>query len=59
MSNQTNNQTSREQRVYNLTVELAQAKQDKKDTVAAHNDNVKRIQMEIAEILAEAGEVVT
>lgn len=39
------------QRVYNLTLELKEAKNTKKQAVRMHNEEIKRIQAEIDEIL--------
>ena len=38
---------------WNLSVELAQAELDKKETVKAHSDNIKRIKAEMKEIMEE------
>jgi hypothetical protein len=46
-------QTTKEEKIYNLVVELEIAKQNKRDTVKAHNEEVKRIQDEIKELLTE------
>lgn len=46
-------QTTKEEKIYNLVVELEEAKRDKKDIVKAHNENIKRIQAEIKELLTE------
>jgi hypothetical protein len=51
MSNTT--QTSTEEKIYNLVVELEIAKQNKKDLVKAYNEDIKRIQAEIKELLTE------
>jgi thymidylate kinase len=45
-------------KVYNLYKELAEAKNDKKETVKAHNENIKRIQDELDDILDEEEEAV-
>ena len=47
------NQTTKEQKIYNLVIELEIAKKNKKDVVKAHNEEVKRIQAEIKELLTE------
>ena len=39
-------QTTKEEKIYNLVVELEEAKRDKKDIVKAHNENIKRIQVD-------------
>ena len=43
--------TPRTQKLWNLTVELEEAKKDKRDVVKAHTENVKRIQAEIKDLL--------
>jgi hypothetical protein len=48
-----NQQTTKEEKIYNLVIELEEAKRDKKDIVKAHNENIKRIQTEIKELLTE------
>ena len=48
---------SKEEKIYNLVVELEIAKKNKRDTVKAHNEEVKRIQAEIKELLTETGEL--
>ena len=50
-------QTTKEEKIYNLVVELEIAKKNKKDTVKAHNEEVKRIQAEIKELLTENEEL--
>lgn len=47
------NQTSREEKVYNLVIELEQAKRNKKHVMKAHNEEIKRIQAEIKDILKD------
>jgi len=47
-------QTPKEEKIYNLTVELEKAKRNKKDVMRAHNDNIKRLNDEIKEILKDA-----
>jgi gas vesicle protein len=44
------------EKVFNLYTELVQAKKDKKETVKAHSDNVKRIEDEIKELLDQEEE---
>ena len=51
MSKATTSENDIQEKIYNLSIELAQAKKDKKETVKAHGDNVKRIQAEIDELL--------
>jgi hypothetical protein len=51
-----NNETSDQERVYNLTLELAQIKQQKKDAMGGFRDEIKRIEGEIKDILKGAGE---
>jgi hypothetical protein len=48
---------TKEEKIYNLVVELEIAKKNKRDTVKAHNEEVKRIQAEIKELLTETGEL--
>lgn len=50
MSEQT---TTKEEKIYNLVVELELAKKDKRDTVKAHSEEIKRIQAEIKDLLTE------
>jgi hypothetical protein len=50
--------TSIQDKVYNLYVELVQAKKDKKDVVKAHAENIKRIEVEIQELIETAVEEV-
>jgi hypothetical protein len=49
--------TSKEEKAYNLVVELEVAKQNKKDVVKAHNEEIKRIQAEIKDLLKENNEL--
>lgn len=42
-----------ETRVYNLTVELAEQERLKKDSMAAFNDEIKRIKAEIKQIIED------
>jgi hypothetical protein len=51
MSNDTH--ATKEEKIYNLVVELEEAKRDKKDMVKGYNENIKRIQAEIKELLTE------
>jgi uncharacterized metal-binding protein len=46
-------ETTKEEKIYNLVVELEIAKKNKRDVVKAHNEEVKRIQAEIKELLTE------
>ena len=46
-------QTTKEEKIYNLVVELEVAKRDKRDVVKAHNEEVKRIQAEIKDLLTD------
>ena len=46
-------ETTKEEKIYNLVVELEIAKRNKRDVVKAHNEEVKRIQAEIKELLTE------
>jgi hypothetical protein len=45
--------TTKEEKIYNLVIELEIAKRNKKDVVKAHSEEVKRIQAEIKELLTE------
>jgi hypothetical protein len=45
--------TTKEEKIYKLVVELEIAKKNKRDDVKAHNEEVKRIQAEIKELLTE------
>lgn len=47
------NQTSKETRVYNLYVELEEVKARKKATAKAFNEDIKRIQAEIKDVINE------
>jgi hypothetical protein len=49
--------TTKEQKIYNLVIELEIAKKNKRDTVRAHNDEVKRIQAEIKDLLTQNEEL--
>ena len=51
-------ETSPQEKVYNLYLELVRAERDKKDLVKAHNENIKRIKDEIKELIEEAEEAV-
>jgi len=44
---------SKEEKIYNLVIELEIAKRNKRDTVKAHNEEVKRIQSEIKDLLTD------
>ena len=48
---------SKEEKIYNLVIELEVAKRNKRDVVKAHNDEVKRIQAEIKELLTDNQEL--
>jgi uncharacterized metal-binding protein len=48
---------SKEEKIYNLVVDLEIAKKNKRDTVKAHNEEVKRLQAEIKELLTENQEL--
>ena len=43
-------------KIYNLTLELAQLMQQKKDAMRGYTDEIKRIKEEIKDILKGAGE---
>ena len=47
------NDISKEEKIYNLVIELEIAKRNKKDIVKAYNEDIKRIQAEIKELLTE------
>ena len=59
MAKTTATETDIQEKIYNLSVELAQAKKDRKETVKAHGDNVKRIQAEIDELIDGEEDAVT
>jgi len=46
-------QTTKEEKIYNLVVELEVAKRNKRDVVKEHNEEVKRIQAEIKDLLTD------
>jgi hypothetical protein len=46
-------QTTKEQKIYNLVIDLEIAKKNKLDVVKAHNEEVKRIQAEIKDLLTD------
>lgn len=46
-------ETSKEEKVYNLTVELVDTKQRKKDSNKTYNEEIKRIQEEIEDLLSD------
>lgn len=50
-------QTTKEEKIYNLVIELEIAKKDKRDLMKAHNENIKRIQAEIKELLTDNNEL--
>lgn len=50
-------QTTKEQKIYNLVIDLEVAKKNKRDVVKAHNEEVKRIQAEIKELLTDNNEL--
>ena len=47
-------EADRASRVYNLTIELAQVVEEKKNAVGGFNDEIKRVKNEIAQIIEEA-----
>lgn len=53
MSNE-NYTTEQADRVYNLTKDLLTIQQNKKDTVAGFNEEIKRIKAEINDVLKES-----
>jgi uncharacterized metal-binding protein len=46
-------ETTKEQKIYNLVIDLEVAKRNKRDVVKVHNEEVKRIQAEIKELLTD------
>lgn len=46
-------QTTKEEKIYNLVVDLEIAKLNKRDVMKAHNEEIKRLQAEIKELLTE------
>lgn len=48
---ETTDATRDAERVYNLTIELKEAKAQKKQAIRMHNEELRRIQAEIDEIL--------
>jgi hypothetical protein len=50
-------QTTKEQKIYNLVVELEIAKKNKRDVMKAHSEEIKRIQAEIKELLTDNNEL--
>ena len=50
---ETLSEATKEEKVYQLTVELIDAKQRKKDAAKTWNNEIKRIQDEIEEILSD------
>jgi hypothetical protein len=50
-------QTTKEQKIYNLVIELEVAKKNKRDVVKAHSEEVKRIQAEIKDLLTDNNEI--
>ena len=48
---------SKEEKIYNLVIELEIAKRNKRDVVKAHGEEVKRIQAEIKELLTDNQEL--
>ena len=51
------NQTTKEEKIYNLVIELEKAKALKKSVVQGHNEEIKRIQGEIKDLLKENEEL--
>jgi hypothetical protein len=49
--------TTKEQKIYNLVIDLEIAKRNKRDVTKAHNEEIKRIQAEIKELLTENNEI--
>ena len=52
-----NETSSKEQKIYNLVVDLEIAKRNKKDVMRAHNEEIKRLQAEIKELLQDNNEL--
>ena len=52
-------ETTVQEKIYNLYIELIQAEKDKKDTMKAHSENVKRIKDELKYIVNDAVDGVT
>jgi len=48
--------TNKEDRVYQLTLELIETTKQKKDSTKAFSEEIKRIKEEIEEIIDEAGD---
>jgi hypothetical protein len=46
-------EATKEEKVYNLTVELIDTKQRKKDSNKGYNEEIKRIQEEIEDLLSD------
>ena len=49
--------TTKEEKIYNLVIELEIAKKNKRDTVKVHNEEVNRIQAEIKDLLTNNNEL--
>jgi hypothetical protein len=52
-----NTTTTKEQKIYNLVIDLEKTKRDKKDTVKSYNEEIKRLQGEIKDLLNENNEL--
>jgi hypothetical protein len=48
-----NKKTTKEEKIYNLVIELEIAKKNKRAVVKEHSEEVKRIQAEIKDLLTE------
>lgn len=48
-----NDETTREEKVYNLVVELEIARRNKRETMKAHTEEVNRIAAEIKDLLTK------
>jgi hypothetical protein len=46
-------EVTNQEKVYNLYLELVEAKKDKKEAVKTHSDNIKRIEAEMQELADE------
>jgi glucosamine 6-phosphate synthetase-like amidotransferase/phosphosugar isomerase protein len=48
-----NKEQSKEAKIYQLVVELADVRKNKKDQMGAYNDEIKRINSEIKELISK------
>lgn len=49
--------TTKEQKIYNLVIDLEKTKKDKKDIMKSYNEEIKRLQDEIKDLLEENNEL--